>query len=410
MSVFKGDNSTISLVVESNGFGKPPTSYANGKMLQNNDGTFNATRNALESEARTPNAELAGLRLGNTQVAGTFPVELDPKNYAKLFESVFYGKFDDTGTEADGTNIVSTKKYEVTVSVTSVKQLALKAKIGNMYRLHTINTPALQVLHGVAVLVSKTSTTMTFLHPDQKLATISSAAVTMKIAAVDNLRPAKSLQSFNAEETIFSEDGTTQARFMTTGAIASGVAIDLPSEGLIKGSFSFIGAGHIPSAEYKKFDTNLTNSAAAHTSVIDHQKYSPLVLQDGAIISDGKDTLCQWLSGSINIENGAQTFFTGCSYEATGSFSGSFRVNISAEVLFESEQDYIDFESEKSSKMFLRLKDRTTDQCIALYIPALFKTNYTKNNGKGLVSASITAQAVIDTDSVNSMILAQYSV
>ncbi len=407
---YKGDNSTISLVVENNGFGKPPTAYTGGKMLQNNDGTFNATRNALESEARTPNAELAGVRLGNKNVSATFPVELDPKNYSKLFESVFYGRFDDTGTAqvVAGGTVSAAKKYQLAVNMTAQKQTSLGAKIGNVYRLYGISDAGVQHLEGVVVLIAKSSTQLTFMHPDQKAATISNTTTDISVAPVNTLRPAKQLQSFNAEETLFSEDGASQSRFMTSGAIASGVSIDLPSEGLIKGSFSFIGSEHIASKEYKKFDANLTNGSAAHTSVTPHEKYDPLVLQDGAIISDETDTLCQWLSGTVNIENGAQTFFTGCSYAARGSFSGSFRVTVNAEVLFESEDDYIAFESETSNKMMLRLKDRTTNQCLVMYFPALRKTSYTKNNGKGLVTASIVAQAVVEPEAINSMVMGQY--
>lgn len=410
MAIYKGDNSTITLIPETT-YAKPISSYTGAKVLQNNDGTFNATRNALESEARTPNAELAGVRLGNKQVAGTFPVELDPENYSALFESVFYGRFANAGTEQAITNaaMTVTKKYELTLAMTSTQQDNLQLTVGNLYRLHSIKESSSQRLHGVMVCLSRAATTATFMHVDQKETTWSQTT-DFTVAPVNNLRPAKQLKSFNAEETIFSEDGNSDntARFMSTGCIASGVSIDLPSEGIVTGSFSFIGSNHITNEQYKDFDSNLKTDRAAHTSTVAHTRYDPLVLQDGAMISNNSDTLCQIMSGSISIENGAQTFFTGCSYEARGSFSGSFRVNVDMEVLFEGEDAYRSFENEESTRMQLKLKDRNSDSCLVLYIPSLRKTGYTKNNGKGLVSASITASAVVDPASVNSMILGQY--
>jgi hypothetical protein len=410
MAAYKGDNSTISLVVENQGYAKAPSSYdGTGKVLQNNDGTFNATRNALESEARTPNAELAGVRLGNKQVAATFPVEIDPSNYSKLLESLFYGRFDTGGTDAvkAGNSISATRKYEIIIPMTSAKQTALEVVIGNAYLLKDFS--ALTHLNGVAILVAKNSTELTFLHPNQREDIIAGTACDTTVSAIDNLRPAKQAMSFNAEETIFPEDGSTPSRFMTAGVINTGLALDLPSEGIIKGSFSMIGANHVASKQYNDFDSNLTNQVAAHANVQPHTKFTPLVLQDSAILNAGSDILCEWLSGSVNIENGAQTFFTGCSYEAKGSFSGSFRVNVSYEALFESEDDFIAFENEESTKMFLRLKDRNSDQCLVLYIPELFKTGYTRSGGRGLVSASVTATAVVSADAINSLILAQYT-
>ncbi|AFK66658.1 hypothetical protein COPG_00062 [Colwellia phage 9A] len=409
MAAHKGDNSTLSLVVEDQGYGKPPTAYTGGKTLQNNDGTFNATRNALESEARTPNAELAGMRLGNKQVAGTFPVEVDPENYGKLFESLFYGRFTVGGVDITkvGGTISASKKFELVISMTTANQTTLGAKIGDAYLLGDF--VGNMQLKGVAILVSKTSTKLTFLHPNQRLDSIADTTVDTKVSSIQNLRPAKQALSFNAEEAIFPEDGGTPSRFMTSGVINTSLAIDLPSEGLIKASFSLIGASHVASKKYDGFDPTLTNQTAAHVSPAAHDKFSPLVLQDSAILNAGSDILCEWLSGSVNIENGAQTFFTGCSYEARGSFSGSFRVNVAYEALFESEDDFISFEEEKTTKMFLRLKDRNSDQCLVLYIPELFKTGYTRSGGKGLVSASVTASAIISEEALNSMILAQYT-
>lgn len=411
MAVFKGDNSTVTLVKEDNGYAKPPTTYAGGKLLQNNDGTFNPTRNALESEARTPASELAGVRLGNKQVAATYPVELDPFNYNHLLESVFYNDFLTTGVEQvlTGVNISATNSYNFKVVVSSAEQSALVATIGNAYRISGISNGSYTQLEGVVILIAKTGASLTFMNPDQKLGTIAAVATDITITPVANLRSGKSLKSFNAEELIFSEDGLETARFMTAGAICSGVSIDLPSEGLITGSFSFLGSNYLSGKNYSKYDATLVDDTTAHTAPEDHVKYDPMVLQDGAIISGNSETLCQWLSGSINIENGTQTFFTGCSFEAAGSFSGAFRVNVTMEVLFESEDDFIAFENEESLNMMLRLKDRTTDQCLVLYIPSLARTAYTKANGKGLVTASITATAVVSPDAVNSMIIGQYS-
>ncbi len=411
MAEHKGDNSTISLVEETT-YAQPPVSYdGTGKMMQNNDGTFNATRNTLESEARTPDSELSGVRLGNKNVGATFPVNIDPKNYNKLFESLFYGRFTSGGTPAvkAGNSVTATKKFELVVPMTSAKQTALPAVVGNAYLLD-FSEAGLSHLNGVAILVEKDSTELKFLHPNQREDTVPSTSSDTTVTAIPNLRPAKQRLSFNAEETIFPEDGSTPSRFMTTGAITTGASIDLPSEGIVKSSFSMIGSNQIASKQYDSFDSNLTNQQEAHKNVVAHEKYEPIVLQDSAILNDDASILCEWLSGSINIENGTQNFFTGCSYGARGSFSGSFRVNISYEALFESEDDFIAFEQEQSTKMFLRLKDRNSDQCLTLYIPQMFKTGFERTGGKGLVSASITAVAVVSEEALNSIILASHSV
>ena len=410
MSQFKGDNSTISLVVEDNGWGKAPSSYAGGKMLQNNDGTFNATRNALESEARTPNAELAGVRLGNKNVAGSFPVEVDPQNYSKLFESLFYGNFSTNGAEVvlTGVGVTSAAAYTLTIPVSAGEQSTLAAEIGSMYRLYDISENSLNKHEGVVVLVARTATNLTFMVPSQKLPTLLSTNTDVKIDKVPTLRPAKVSTSFNAEETLYSEDGSTTARFMTAGAVVSGASFDLPSEGTVKTTFSMIGADKLASKEYSSFDAALVDSQAAHTSVVKHTKYDPLVLQDGAIISNNADIRCRWLSGTVGIENGTEAFFVGCSYEAAGAISGKLRVTLNYEALFQSEDDYISFQQENDSKIMLKLKDRATEKCIVLYLPSFKATGYTINNATGLVTASVTGSAIVDPDSVNSIILGEY--
>jgi hypothetical protein len=409
--VYKGDNSTISLLAEDNGWGKPPSTYSGAKYFQNNDGTFNATRNALESEARTPNAQLAGVRLGNSNVAGSFPVEVDPENYNKLFESLLYSEFTLTGTAQTLTAVsVTGTLYSVTIPMTTGEQTALGAKVGNIYRLSGISAPAIQSLSGVVVLTGVTGTTATFMSPLQKLATLAATSTDITVNPVSTLRPAKTLKSFNAEETLFAEDGTTVARFMTAGAVVSGASFDLPSEGTVKTTFSMLGAGKRASAEYSKFDPTLTDSVAAHPAPAAHIKYDPMVLQDGAIISNSTDTRCIWVSGSLGIENGTSTFFTGCSYEAAGAISAKLRITLDYEALFQSEQDYINFQQENSAKIMLQLKDRATDKSLVLYLPAFKATGYTLNNATGLVTASITGSAVVDATSIDSFIMASYLV
>lgn len=410
MSTFKGENSTISLLTEAE-WGGVPSDYSTGKVFQNNDGTFNAERSALESEARTPNAELAGQRLGNTNVSGSFPVEVDPENYKHLFESVFYGLFVKTGT-TDVTLTASafsaTSKYTITVAIDAGDQTTVGLTVGSAYKLSSISATSLQHLEGVVICRSKTSSTATFIVPTQSEDTLSGENSDVTIERVDTLRPAKLRKSFNAEETLNAEDGVTKARFMTSGVVASSVELDLPSDGNIRGTFSFVGSGRIASAEYEDFDSNLTNSANAHTNPTPHTKYDPMVLQDGALISGEDNTRCAWLSGSVTIENGTETYYTGCSYDAQGANSGSFRVNVSYEALFEGEQDYLDYKKENSTDIFLKLKDRSTDKCLVLYLPAFKATTYTLNNSTGLVTASISGSAEISVDAGNSAILASY--
>lgn len=407
--VFKGDNSTISLLQEDNGWGKPPSAYTGAKYFQNNDGTFNATRNALESEARTPNAQLAGVRLGNNNVAGSFPVEVDPENYNALFESMLYGSFTTSGAAQALTGVsITGTLYSVTIPMTAGEQTALDAKIGNVYRLSAISEAAVQSLAGVVVLTGVTGTTATFMSPLQKLATLSATPTDITVSPVSTLRPAKVLKSFNAEETLFAEDGTTVARFMTAGAVVSGASFDLPSEGTVKTTFSMIGAGKRASAEYQEFDPTLTNGVAAHITPATHIKYDPIVLQDGAIISNTTDTRCIWVSGTVGIENGTSTFFTGCSYDAAGAISNKLRVTLNYEALFQSEQDYINFQNENSARIMLQLKDRATDKSLVLYLPAFKATGYTLNNSTGLVTASITGSAVVDSEAVDSFLMASF--
>lgn len=410
MTTFKGDSSTLSLVVEDNGWGQPPTSYAGGKYMQTNDGTFNAERSALESEARTPNAELAGQRLGNTNVTGSFPVEIDPENYNELLESAFYGRFTESGTFVDlvTASIFSATKYQITVDVATGDQTTLGAKIGDAYLLTSIVLSEFQKYQGVAILLSKTSTDMTFFVPSQTEATVASQDTNLTITPVATLRPDKDRQSFNAEEILHGEDGVTEARFMTVGAVVSGVEFDIPADNTIKATFSFIGSGKNASSEYEDFDPTLTNNTTAHTSIVSHTKYNPLVLQDGAIISDTTDVRCQWLSGSVSIENGTEAFFTGCSYDAKGANSGKFRINLSYEALFESEAAYIAFKAENTSKVMLKLKVRDTDKCLVIYLPAFKPTSYTVNNSTGLVTASISGGAEVDPIAINSAIIASY--
>ena len=57
MATFKGDVSTISLKKEDNAtsaWGNKPVAWTGAKIFQNNDGSFNAERGSIESEARNP--------------------------------------------------------------------------------------------------------------------------------------------------------------------------------------------------------------------------------------------------------------------------------------------------------------------------------------------------------------------
>lgn len=410
MAVYKNENTTVSLLPEDNGYALAPSTYAGAKAFQVNSGTFNASRNALESQARTPNAELAGVRLGNKQVAGSFPVEIDPKNYQHLLESLFYGRFTAAGTEVALTavDLSATKAYELVIPMTSGEQTTLGASIGDPVRIHSADTDIAE-LEGGAVLVSATGTDITLMVPDQNDPAFSKLGANLTVAPMQVLRPAKQELSFNAEESLFAEDGVEESRFMTTGAIVSGGSFEMPSEGLITTTFSFIGSAQLVSAQYSVFDPALTDSTAAHTAVVPHTKYDPMVLQDGAIVDDKGEVLCQLLSATLNIENGAQTFYTGCSYEARGAFSGDFAVTLDTEVLFQSEQDYIDFESEESRNLLIRLNVRDSDECIVINIPSLRKVDYQRNDGDGLVTANVTARAVVSDTATNSLILGVYA-
>lgn len=411
MADYKGENLQISLVEETT-WGKPVASYANARVFQTNDGSFNAERSSQESEARTPNAELGGARLGQTNVAGSFPVEIDPYNYKSLFESAFYGEFTKTGSPASltGAAFSSSKVHQITIEVSPSDQTALGVTVGSAYRLHTITDSTLVQLSACVVLIGITSTTLTFFCPEQTLASVPSTTSDVVIDTVDTLRPSTTRKSFNAESILVAEDGVSRSRFMTSGAIVTGVEFDIPSEGNLKSTFSLIGSGFTESSDYKSFDPLLTNSSNAHSSLVPHTKHDPMVLQDGAIISDETDTRCMWLSGTVTIENGTQTYFVGCSYDAGGAFSGKFRVNVQYEALFRSEADYTAFKAEATSKLLLKFKVRNKEDMLMLYLPAFKATSYSINVSTGLVTATISGSAEVDPDSINSAILATYTV
>jgi hypothetical protein len=263
-------------------------------------------------------------------------------------------------------------------------------------------------LNGSVVLIEKSSTTITVMHPDQNEDTLASTSVDCDVTRIQSMRFAKKRLSFNAEETLSAEDGVTKARFMTVGAITTGVSFELPQEGNVKAAFSMIGSGKHPSKLYQNFDPSLVASEAAHTGVVEHVKYTPMVLQDGAILSGSQNTRCIWLSGSVGIENGTEPYYTGCSYDAQGANSGKFRVNVNYEALFQSEDDYITFTEENASRVMLRLKDRTSDKCIILYLPSFKATTYSMKNAVGLVTASISGSAEIDVAAINSCVIGLY--
>lgn len=414
MATFKGDSAQLSIVTEDNGYGKPPTTYDGGKMIQTNDGTLNATRNALESAARTPIAELAGARLGNKQVAGNFPIEIDAFNQRLLWESLLYGRFDKNGgsdASLTGASFSGTKKYELVIDLNTAAQTSAGIKIGNAYMVRNVAEAALSNLEGAPLIATAvTATEVTFFCPQQTSDTLAATTSDVDFVVLDTLRPAKQSRSFNIEERLYAEDGSTTARFMSSGGIVSGVNIDLPSEGIITGDFTFVGRSMNVSSNYADFDPTLTNSADAHTNIVPHTKYDPMVLQDGAIVSgEGNNIACQWLGGSMNIENGTETYFVGCSFEAAGAFSGKLNVTFDFEALFESEDDFLLFESEQQSRVLLHLKDPNSDQCLLVYLPSFKRMSYTKNVSTGLVSASLQARAIIDDDAGNSIIIAAYN-
>ena len=410
-SLFKGDNVTISLVEEDQGWGKPPSTYAGGKYFQTNDGSFEETRGTIESEARTSNAQLSGMRLGNKNVTGSFPVEIDPENYNKLLESSLYGRFKTEGTEQSLTSaaIFATKAYELRVPMSSGQQTSLGAKVGNFYQLSGISAASLQSLAGVCVLSETTATELVFYCIEQLEPTLAATDSDITITPVSTLRPDRQLLSFNAEETLFSEDGLITARFLTAGCISSGFSLDIQSEAAVTSTFSMLAAGKHPSKKYEDFDDNLTNSQAAHTAVIPHVNYDPLIIQDGAIISGEENIRCEWISGTINLENGTETTFVGCSFDAIGSVSGQLRITVEYEALFQSEDDFIRFQTEESSKLLLKLKDRASEKSLLLYIPNLKLSAYTPNISTGLVTANISGSAIIDEAAIDSIIMGAFN-
>lgn len=406
-ATYKGENSTTSLVVEDNGWGKAPSVYTGGQLLQSNDGSFEASRNSLESEARTPNSELAGSRLGNVNVVGTFNVEIDPQNYNSLFESLFYAKLPAAGAVKAfvSKSLKGAKMYQVLLGIPVVDQLTMGLKIGDPVMLSAIGDPVKSYLEGMAVVVGVTATEVELYHPSQDKHTMVDVTVNFSLQVLPSLRPAKVRKSFNVEETLTAEDGKTKSRFMTVGAVTTGLSLDFPQEGNIKGAFSMIGSGKRASLKYENFDPKLVNSAAAHTGLVQHKKYTPMVLQDGAILSGIDDTRCIWLSGSLSLENGTEPYFVGCSYDAAGATSGKFRVKVEYEALFRGEQDFVSFNEENSSRMLLRLKDRTTNRGIIIYLPAFKTTAYGMKNSTGLVTATVSGVAEIDVNAVNSIIV-----
>ena len=396
-TLFKGDNSTITLVEEDQGWAKPPSSYAGGKYFQNNEGSFDETRGTIESEARTPNAQLDSVRLGNKNVAGSFPVEIDPENYTALLESALYGEATLSGTDVTLTaaSVSATKKFELVVPMSPVDQTTAGVAAGTIFNL-TVQAP-LESLSDIAVVVSATATEVTFYCPAQKEATLAATAVDLIVEPINNIRPDRNLKSFNAEEILYSEDGATIARFMTAGAVVSGVSFDLPSDASAKATFSMLASGKYASQEYTQFDPALTDSADAHTAVVPHVKYDPLVLQDGELISEGTNTRCIWMSGTVGIENGTETHFVGCDFDAIGTVSGKLRITLDYEALFQSEDDFVTFKNEMYNKVLLKLKDRASNKSLILYLPAFKATAYTLNNpNSGLVTASISGMATVD--------------
>lgn len=396
-TLFKSDLSTISLVEEDNGWGQPPSSYAGGKQFQTNDGSFDETRGTIESEARTPNAQLDSVRLGNKNVAGSFPVELDPENYTALIESCLYGEAGISGTDISLTavSVSGSKKFEIVVPMSTGDQSTAGVSVGTIFNL-VVGSPLASV-SDIAVVTGITGTEVTFYCPSQKSATLASTAVDITVESIENIRPDRQLKSFNAEETLYSEDGTAIARFMTAGATVSGISFDLPSDASCKATFSMLASGKFASQEYTTFDENLTDGTEAHTGVTPHIKYDPLVLQDGEIISDVTNTRCIWMSGSVGIENGTETHFVGCDFDAIGTVSGKLRITLDYEALFQSEDDYVNFKNEMYNKVLLKLKDRASDKSLILYLPAFKATAYTLNNPtSGLVTASISGMATVD--------------
>ena len=189
---------------------------------------------------------------------------------------------------------------------------------------------------------------------------------------------------------------------MTKGAVCSGLELDLPTEGKVLSTFSFVGSGKKASTEYASLGFGLSNLTAdsangAHSNPVAHTASQPLVLQDGVIISTTSDVRCAWLSGSVTIENGTEPSFVGCSFDAKVMSSGKFVVNVSYEALFESEAAYVAFNNEVESELLLQLKT-PSGQTLGLYLPRFKASSYSMNNSTGLVTASISGSAIIDTD------------
>ncbi len=404
MATFKGDVSTISLKKEdANEWGKKPTAWTGAKVFQNNDGSFNAERGSIESEARNPSGGLSGFRLGQTNVSGSFPVEIDPTNYNDILESALYSSFSKAGAAQTTANSVSYEcaNYNLEIkTIASGKVTSLAPAVGKAYtiRIPATGTPIL--FNETCILKAATSTDLSFFSSSADIS-VTTGSSTILITPVGSMSAGTTRTSFNAEETLTS-DSTTFARFMTVGAVCSGFELDLPSDGKVVSTFSFVGSGKKASSEYSSlFDNTLANNTAAHTTPALHTASEPLVLQDGAIVAidengNASDTRCAWLSGSVTIENGTEPSFVGCSFDAKVMSAGKFTVNVSYEALFESEAAYVAFNNETESEMLLQLK--TPDgKTLGLYLPRFKASSYTMNNSSGLVTASISGSAIIDT-------------
>ena len=405
-TLFKSDLSTISLVEEDQGWAQPPSSYAGGKQFQTNDGSFDETRGTIESEARTPNAQLDSVRLGNKNVAGSFPTEIDPENYTALIESCLYGEavFSGTDVALTGVSVSATKKFELIVPMVTADQTTAGVSVGTIFNL-AIGAP-LEAVSDIAIVTGVTATDVTFYCPSQTSTILAATTADVTVEAVKNIRPDRKRKSFNAEETLYSEDGTAIARFMTAGATVSGISFDIPSDASCKATFSMLASGKYASQEYTQFDPTLTDSQEAHTGVVSHVKYDPLVLQDGELTSELTNTRCIWMSGSVGIENGTETHFVGCDFDAIGTVSGKLRITLDYEALFQSEDDYVNFKNEMYNKVLLKLKDRSSDKCLVMYLPAFKATAYTLNNpASGLVTASISGMATVDGSTGDSIVI-----
>ena len=411
MTVFKGNNLQIS-IVEEDEWGKGVTAgYSGGKKFRTKGGSFTVDRGTIESELRSPNAELSSVRLGNKGVVATFPVDLDTQNYGLLFESLFSDRFTTQGSRIalTGKSLSASGIYQLTIDSDTTEQATWGAIAGNFYELTSIDGSGLSIYEGTVVIAEVTATEVTFMCPEQKAASVSSVTTGITIRALPSLRKGTEGLSFNAEETMVSEDGNTTVRFMSPGATVSGLALSIPQEGIIEASFSMIASNKIASADYPAFDSNLTASSAAHTGVVDHIRQEGMVIQDGSIVSDTADVRCIWMSGSLNIENGADVFYAGCSYGAAGLTTQNFRATLEYELMFQSEASFRAFEAEDDSKLFLRLKDRISQLGYLVYLPALKGTNFTINAETGTVTVNYTGAAQISDAIGNSITVGQFS-